>query len=327
MAFLNNSALSTAAAASAIADAAGASADSEMVTRAGLSYAAAINHFSNFSNWEWTLTEAPTLVVTAPFSPLVPGGGSNLAGSASGNGKTIDFAVGNVTGFGILPGDFITGPMFATNSAGRVTATAVAGVAPNVTATLGFAEVMNPSLWATAGATAQITANRDEYDIPTDWKQPYSVRMLGAQYTLRPIGRRHYDRSVTSEFTPAGTPLYYDMFTVGTQSKIRLLRPPAQTDRLQIRYYRRLVSSTTPCDIPAQYEAYLIAFAKWHFLLDKADMKERGDEWKQFSMEGLQQMLKETTRQPDEDLMFLPGHYSMNVALGPNSVRPYLDEW
>lgn len=312
MAFLNNSTLATATAAKYVADAAGASADSEMVARAALSYAAAINHFSNFSNWEWTLVEAPTILVTAPFA--IPGA------SATAN---LNYILTPTTAHGVVSGDFVQGDVFSPYTAGRVSATAASGA----NGVIGFAETFNASLISTAGTAVTVSANRDEYDIPSDWKQPYSLRMLGSQYTLRPIGRRHYDRSVTTEYAPAGTPLYYDIFTVGTQSKIRLLRPPMSTDRLQIRYYRRLSATTTPCDIPAQYEAYLIAFAKWHFLVDKADMQERANQWLQFSNNGLQQMLKEAVRQPDEDLMFLPGHYSMNVALGPNSVRPYLDEW
>jgi hypothetical protein len=277
-----------------------------MTTRAARSLTAAFQHFNNYANWEWTLTEAPTILVTAPFGVAV---------TASANANFLDTS----SGHGVLPDDFVQGPMFASNSAGRVTATAATQI--------GFAETFNASLISTANVGYSITANRDQYDLPSDWKQPYSIRMLAAQYTLRPIGRRHYDRSVTSEFVFAGTPLYYDIFNMGTKGKIRVLRPPANTDRMQLRYYRRMMSTASPLDIPAQYEPYLIAFAKWHFLNDKGDMMERSNNWLSFATDGLKQMLKESTRQPDEDLMFLPGHYSMNVALGPNSVRPYLDEW
>jgi len=38
-------------------------------------------------------------------------------------------------------------------------------------------------------------------------------------------------------------------------------------------------------------------------------------------MDGLKRMIADMTRKPDEDLGFVPGHYSYNVALGPNSVR------
>ena len=307
MPFFNNSIVTLSAASAQIADAAGASADVEMTTRASRSLTAAFQHFNNFSNWEWTLTEAPTILVTAPFS---------VSGSASANANFIDTSA---SGHGVLVDDFVIGPMFASNSAGRVTATAATKI--------GFAETFNPSLIPTANTGFVVSANRDFYDLPTAWKQPYSVRLLAAQYTLRPIGRRHYDRSVTSEFVFAGTPLYYDIFALGTKGKIRLLRPPASTDRMQLRYYRRMDPTVDPLDIPAQYDPYLIAWAKWHLLTDKGERTERANEWKQFANEGMLQMLKESTRQPDEDLTFLPGHYSMNVTLGPQSVRPYLDEW
>ena len=313
MAFFQQTTATTAALASAIADSAGASADAEMVARGGRSLNAAFQHFNNFANWEWTLTEAPLQVVTAPFS---------VTGiSATGGGSTIQVAS---SAHGVLPDDFIQGPMFANNAASRVTATATAAGPIGV---LGFAETFNETLISTAGVTGTVTANRDMYPLPSDWKQPYSIRLINSQYTLRPIGRRHYDRSITSEFTPAGTPLYYDIFTIGTKGKIRLLRPPTSTERMQIRYYRRMDPASATADVPAAYEPYLVGWAKWHFLTDKAESENRANTWLTFARDGMGQMLKESTRQPDEDLMFLPGHYSMNVALGPNSVRPFLDEW
>lgn len=305
MALFNQSTTTTASAVAQIADAAGASGDTEMTTRAANSLAAAFNHFNNFANWEWMLVEAPTILVTAPFAVTGVTASGNAASAAV------------PSGHGVLPDDFVTGPMFSV--AARVTATGAT--------TLGFIETFNPSLIGFGTSVVTVTANRDFYDLPTDFKQPYSIRMLGAQYTLRPIGRRHYDRSVTSEFVFAGTPLYYDIFGIGQKGKVRLLRPPAAADRMQIRYHRRMQASASPLDIPAQYEGYLLAFAKWHFLTDKAEMQDRANTWLSYARDGLAQMLKESWNTPDLDMLFLPGHYSMNVALGPNSVRPYLDEW
>jgi hypothetical protein len=227
---------------------------------------------------------------------------------------------------GILPQDFVQGQMFSSNAAGRVTATATGGGGTGI---IGFANNFNTTLIASAGAgNITVSANRDMYDLPTDFKQPYDARLLDAQYTIRFVGRRHYDRSVTSEFLPAGTPLYYSDFNFGQLGKFQLLRPPAQTDRLQLRYYRKMDPTSATADIPEQYEPYLMAYAKWHFLLDKADAYERANQWLTFAMEGLKQMFKENTRKPDEDLMMYPGHYSFNLPLGPNSVRQYLaDEW
>lgn len=295
-----------------IADAAGASADTDMVARAGKSLGAAFRHFNNYADWNWMLTEAPTILVTGPFTIT--------AVTASGNQNY--FLTPN-TAHGILPADFVQGTMFAGNDAGRVTATATSGA----NGVIGFANTFNSTLVASAGATADATIGRDEYDLPSDFKQPYSIRLQQAQYTIRYVGRRHYDRSVTSEYFPSGTPLYYDRFTFGV-GKLRLLRPPANTDRMQIRYFRKMSPTSATADIPEQYEPYLVGYAKWHFLTDKADASDRAGQWLNFAMEGLKQMLKENVNNPDEDLMFLPGHYSFNLPLGPNSVRQYLqDEW
>ncbi len=304
MSLFNQSTITTASAISEIAESGGGQADTDMLTRAGRSLVAAYQHFNNYANWEFTLVEAPTILVTAPFG---------ITGvTASANGSSAAAPVGH----GVLVDDFVQGQMFA--AAGRVTATAAGG--------FGFAETFNASLIPTATAVYTVTANRDFYTIPADWKQPYDVRMLGAQTTLRPIGRRHYDRSVTSEFT-AASPLYYDIFGIGGKGKLRLLRPPAFTDRLQLRYYRHLQATADPLDIPANFEPYFIAFAKWHFLVDKADASERATTWFNFARDGMMQMLKNSVTTPDDDLMMLPGAYSWNMNLGPNSVREYINDW
>lgn len=319
MALFQQCTAATATLAAQIADSAGASADTEMLARAGVAWGNAVRYFSNYADWDFARMEAPTTLITAPFSPMITG--TTIAGRATGGGNTIDFYVGNVTGFGILPNDFILGPMFASNDAGRVTATATAqGAANTVTATVSFANNFNTSLWSTAGATAFITANRDEYDLPTDFKQPYSVRLLGGQVTLRYVGRRLYDRSVSSEYT-ASQPFYYDTFTFGQYSKIRLLRSPQATDRLQIRYYRKLNATSANADIPEQYEPYLTSYGKYLFLLDKADSMERANAWKAFAMEGLQVMLKENINNPDADITMQPGAYAYDLNNSPNSTR------
>jgi hypothetical protein len=310
MALFARSTLASATAVQQIADAAGASADAQMTARAGVSLKAAYQHFNNFANWEFLLTEAPTVLVTAPFSV------TGATASANAN-----FLTNLPTAHGVLPDDYVTGPMFA--AAARVTATATAAGPVGV---IGFAETFNASLISTAASSYTVTANRDFYDIPSDWKQPYSVRLLAAQTTLQPVGRRMYDRSITSEFS-VSTPQYYDIFGIGTKGRIRLLRAPSSTDRLQMRYYRRMIYTSDPLDIPEPYEPYLIAWAKWHMLMDKSDGMERGNGWLQFANTGLAQMLKDNIGTPDDNLGFFPGHYGYQLGLGPNQVIPYIDNY
>src|SRR6267142_2672717 len=64
-----------------------------------------------------------------------------------------------------------------------------------------------------AGVTTAIASGiRDFYDLPTDWKQPYSVRTLKNFGVLYPAPRRAYDRNVLDEFSPTSIPLWYDLF-------------------------------------------------------------------------------------------------------------------
>jgi len=131
------STLASATACHQIADAAGASGDAQMTARAGVSLKAAYQHFNNFANWDFVRTEAATVLVTAPFSV------TGATASANAN-----FLTNLPTGHGVLPDDFIQGPMFSV--AARVTATATAAGPVGV---IGFAETFNASLISTAASS------------------------------------------------------------------------------------------------------------------------------------------------------------------------------
>jgi len=286
-----------------IADTVGASGDGEMTTRAGRSLFAGLQHFNNTANWDFLRTEAPLIPVFAPFTVVsaTASGGAASAACPAGHGIVVD--------------DFISG--YGLSNGVRVSATAASGFGI-YGSFVGFT--------GTAGGTYGI--NRDMYDLPSDWKQPYTARLLGSSTDLRYVGRRVYDRSGLNEQT-SSTPYWYDLFMVGSKGKIRLLTPPAKSDTLLLRYYRRMTIPTSPdvsdaVDITQDYEPYLIAWAKWHFLLDKGEG--RGDQmktWFAMAQEGLKTMLRDQTRIPDEGIMFTPGHFG-NID-NVNSVRllPY----
>ena len=286
-----------------IADTAGASADTEMLTRAGRSLDAAIKHFNNKANWEWLWTEGTPIGVSAPFGASV----SATAGVASAH---------LASGHGILVDDIIKADVIGLGT--RVSATA--------TTALGFNQAIPASMSPTSQVVA-ITAVRDIYDFPSDYKAIYSVRLLSAQRTLRLLRRRLYDRSVTDEFLES-TPYNYDLSLAGNRGKIRIIPPPSAGDTMIARYYRRMTVSTATgdtLDIPQDYDDYLVAYGKWHFLTDKAEGRgEQAGVWLQVANEGLLRMQAEQTRIPDEDLGFVPGHYFHNVV-GANS--PYFTTW
>jgi hypothetical protein len=303
MAFFNPSTVTWAAAIQRVVDTAGASGDSEMSTRALSSLRAAFQNI-NTKKYQFTRAEAAPIQVVAPFSVT---GVTASAGQASAAAPV---------GHGFKPDDLVLGDGFMVGA--RISATAVSGFGIYGTVT------------ATAAGLTVITATaiRDYYDLPSDWRVGYSAKLIGSNRSLAYIQRRGYDRVVSNEFTP-GTPAGYDQFLMGTKGKIRLLPPPSAADVLQLRYYRRLylasaTGDATALDIPEDYEETPIAWAKWHFLVDKQEGKsEQAGVWMALAREGLKTILADETAIPDENLGFVPSH-TQGAFGGDNSTR-YID--
>jgi hypothetical protein len=282
-----------------IADSCGASADTEMTTRAGISLNSAIRHFNNRYKWNWLLTEAAPIVVVAPFGVAGVTASASVASAAA------------PAAHGIKTDDFISGLCWPMGT--RATATAASGFGVNALAT-GFATT----------ATMPVTATRDMYDLPSDYKAVYTCRLLSSNTPLRYVQRRGVDRGNVSEQAMQDT-YGYDLLMVGSKGKIRLLTPPAGADVLQVRYHRNMATgsasaSTTTLDIPDNYEPYLMAWAKWHFLTDKGEeRKMQATTWLSLAEDGLKTMLKDQTNIPDEELGFTPGHMQAG-RISENSV-------
>lgn len=309
MALFNPSVISVSAAVQQIAAAAGASADPEQTARASVSLFAAFKHFNNRANWDFLETEAAPITVFAPF-------GFGLVSASAGEVTALVSA-----GHGVLVDDSLAGGLF--NAGTRVTATATTSIA--------FNYALNSSLGSGVITGQSATATRDMYSLPADWKAEYSVRLLGAQKVLLPIRQRQYGRSVGNEMI-ASYPDRYDVFPIGGKGKIRLLRAPAQSDILQLRYYRRMTVPTTSAtadalDIHQDYDEYLLAWAKWHYLTDKTNTQsEQANTWLKLAENGLDMMLADQTRRPDEDLMFFPGGQTYG-DWGVNSTRGIVWDW
>lgn len=295
------------AAAQEIADCVGASGDAEQTARAGRSLFAALEHFNNRYKWNFLFTEYPPIQVFAPFSVT---GVTASGGSAS---------VSAAAGHGVKPDDFIAGSGFITGL--RVSATA------STTITLYGAVT---GFTGTAVVSASFT--RDMYDLPSDYKSEYTTRLLSTQRTLRPVGRRLYDRSIGSE-QQSSSVWNYDLFMVGSVGKIRILPPPDAADVLLLRYHRRMnipttTATATVVDIPQDYEPYVIAWSKWHFLTDKGEGRtEQAKTWFAFAQEGLATMVRDQTARPDEDLRFIPGQFAGGFNLGDNTTTTVNWDW
>jgi hypothetical protein len=274
-----------------IADTIGASADTEMLNRAHRSLRASFQFLGGKVKWDFMRTEGTTLRVFAPFSVtgVTASAGQVTAAAPNGHGLLIDDVI---VGDGFLKGV-------------RVSATAAGSFS--------FAAAMTGTA---AGANViTVTATRDFYDVPSDWKNIYSLRLLNSKIALRYVQRRLWDRTINDEFN-ASSPYWYDLFMVGGKGKIRLIPPPSSTDQLLNRYYRRFTlqstsATSTPLDIPEDYEEVPIAWAKWHFLTDKGEgRKEQAQTWFGLAKEGIAMMLAEQATIADEDLAFIPGQFT-----------------
>lgn len=302
MALFNQSSKAVSAAVQEIADTAGASADTEMQNRAFRSLNASIEFMNARAPWDFLVTEANPSGVVAPYSIGVTAASGQVSATA-------------LAGHGVQPDDLLVGQGF--NAGTRVTATGASSIGFTINTLSDFG----------TGSGFNVNIIRDCYPLPPDFRQVYSLRLYSVQNTLRPIRRRYYDRNIgVNEFAP-GTPVGYDFSRTAERGKLRLLPPPVAPDVMQLRYYRRMTVATASSDgaaldIVQDYEPYMLAWAKWHFLTDKADGREQQAQvWFAFATDGFKRMLSDQTNVQDEDLQFIPGAYSYVPSFGPNSVR------
>ena len=302
MSFFNQSTKTVSAVIAEIAGSVGASGDPDMLPRAMNSLNAAIEYLHTRADWDFLFTEGNLIQTVAPFSVT---GVSASAGQSS---------AACPVGHGFLTDDLVSFPGVLAGT--RVSATASGGIG------------LNSTIMTTVGTgTVVVTASgaRDYYAVPTSFRKPYSLRSVTLNVALRLMRRRLYDRTTTSELTPS-TPDRYDIAPIPTKGKLRLLPLPSSADVLELSHFRRitLASSTSDSatfDMPADFEPFVIAYAKWHFIADKSEG--RGDQmttWLTFADNGLRSMLADQARQPDEDLRFIPGAAGDGYA-SQNSTR------
>ena len=286
-----------------IADTVGASADNEQTTRAHRSLRASLQWFNSGAGknirWDFLLAEAVPVQVVAPYAVSVTASAGQASASA-------------LTGHGLVVDDMLVGSGFMLGA--RITATGASG--------FGF----SPALTGITGSqNFDVSAYRDFYSVPADFRTMYSVRMLQSNRWLPPAQRRKIDRVIMNEST-FGTPEAYDRSQIAARGKIRLVPGPESSDVLMERYYRRMTQATasgdtTALDVLEDYEGILIAWAKWHFLTDKAEGRSgQAGTWLSLAQEGIKTMVSQQTSEPDETLAFSPGSAQL-YAWGDSSTR------
>jgi len=280
-----------------VSEAAGASASTDLVTKAIYAVIAALQHWSNSHNWSYLLTTAPPITLVAPFDVASTTNGTATLASSTLFGSVV--AGDLISGTGIVPETLVQ----TVNSTSSIT--------------------MNVAATNSAAITA--TFARRDYAVPTStgtyFKFLYSARLLSSPRVLYPIDVRHYDRSIFNQ--TYAIPTHYTLYTIGGDAKLRLIPTPSTADTLILKYYRAMTipavgDTTSVLDIPQDYEFYLLGLAKALFLADKGGDPERQQFWWNYATQGLRQAKDDDSRMPDDDSGFMPGS-TIATPYNPNS--------
>ena len=140
-----------------------------------------------------------------------------------------------------------------------------------------------------------------DYNLPTNHRSIYDVRLTSNAIPLRPFRQRDYDR-ITSQPT-SGTPIGYNVFPSSavealdpqhTGMSIRFIPTPSMSDTATVKYYRRtsvLTSTGYTIDLPRQYQFWVVYAAKAMILADRGGDWDRATFW-QKKADRLLQLMK-----------------------------------
>lgn len=193
----------------------------------------------------------------------------------------------------------------------------------------------------TVAADINITPGDSTYDLPTDFKKIYNVRMIGGNpRVLYFIDKRAYDNvrpNQAGQSTPTGYVLHESLAST-VPGQIELVPTNGISDTIRIYYYRRHVipdeiaqgdtaADPDSLDFPARFQNYLLAWARALYLADKGGENERLSFWLNLAMEGLGRAKGEDEFHPDQVPAFQPNTLIVASPYNPNDVRPWIADY
>lgn len=183
-----------------------------------------------------------------------------------------------------------------------------------------------------------ITSGTSTYDLPADFKKPYSLRTTTTSpRVLEYIDKRFYDQLRPNQ-SGSTIPTGYMLIDKDGLGKFELVPANNLTDTLLMYYYRRhtipsgiiagtTASDATVMDFPAAYTNYLFAWARALYLANKGGEDQRMDFWMRLAVDGLAKARGEDEFLPDD----VPGFYvAPNLttpAYNPNNIMPYVGDY
>jgi hypothetical protein len=156
-----------------------------------------------------------------------------------------------------------------------------------------------------------IIADTDEYNLPSDFLQPYTARLLVNSRYLELVKRREIDRKLPKQDN-TGTPTHYSVYSSHTfdataqHSHLTLFRTPSDSgDSIILRYYRALNPSGTFIDVPDEFLYTFLDDARVHLLTSKNAADARLPIMQEDVTKGINRAISHDTEQEEEDLRWI----------------------
>lgn len=323
MAIYQQSTLTLASAKSMVAAAAGGEGDTTNETLAQRAIEQALGRWNTYWPWQYLKTTSSKIqiypAVSVPMTGAYAAGDSVLQGpiqlgyfSTTLNPKT---AVTTTSQHRMWLGDNYEITYNTTNESSGLVALAAGGLT-----------YLSP-----AGSTA--TFIKRDYDLPSDVRSIYDVRMLVNGVSLAPSDQRAIDHYTTYPEPQVGNPTHYTLFNVGSSAtaSIRLYPAPVAWDQMEVRYWRRAAvftaatATATVLDVPQDAEFGILSLAKAYMLADRGGEPERMALWMQEGEQTLRTFRAREQQEMDQLPGFMPSGAAINAPYSQNDVRPFMD--
>lgn len=157
--------------------------------------------------------------------------------------------------------------------------------------------------WLTAEQTISLVVGTSDYNLNSNFRKVFSVRLQTNLRPLRYIEQRMWDRNIANP-TSNSTPIGYNIFprSSNTVAQIRVLPPPSSVENMLVKYYKSMDTPTvdgTALDIVERYQGWIIFQAKANLLANHGENESRIAFWQGKADRVMANMLNESQVQPD----------------------------
>ena len=285
-----------------LAKAIGAALNSEVLAMAEEALQRGFSDWQSAKNWYFLLKDT-ALGFQVP-GVGVTNGVATINAPSTGVFDGVNIGVG-VTGTSIPANTTVTA--FTRNTDGTIASLTVSP-APNGTGTVTL----------TFAGDIPLLVGTQEYNWPTDFYEPYHMRMTEKRLPLDYIQYRYWNMKIV-DHTIAGLPVAYTVYNpVSADSqnfgtyRFRVFRIPngatngAHYDTVTAQYYRRFNFDSDPLDMPDRYLYKFLDYCQWLLAMKKNAVDERLP-----AMQALAQAALQSAMTDDEELAEEEGQHRL----------------